>query len=83
MPNAQTAPWSERLQQETLDEIANGALQMTPDGKLHFKHVTLGFAYATLADCSPDRLILHAHDGNAKYQFDSASRLLHAGWAVD
>ena len=40
--------WSESLQQRTREAIAQ--LPLTPDGNIHFKLATLGFAYATLND---------------------------------
>lgn len=73
--------WSEGLQQQTRDAIAQ--LPMTPDGNIHFKHSTLGGAFATLGDLCNDRLVLRSKGGAEVQQFDDVEALLQAGWAVD
>jgi hypothetical protein len=72
--------WSEELQQQTRDAIAQ--LPVTADGCLHFKHVTLGYAYATYEDLCDNRLMIANKGGNV-YHFDDADALLKAGWALD
>lgn len=76
-----TTTWSESLQQQTRDAIEQ--MPVTPDGRIHFKHPTLGYAYATLDDLFNDRLILHAKTGSEEYRFEGVEALLQAGWAVD
>lgn len=56
---------------------------MTRDGHLHFKHLTLGGAFATLDDLCNDRLVLHSKSGLAAQTFDDVDALLQAGWAMD
>ena len=73
--------WSETLQQQTRDAIAQ--LPVTPDGKLHFKHPTLGGACATLRDLCDDRLLLKSKTGGDEHRFDDVDALLQAGWAID
>ena len=73
--------WSENLQQQTRETIAQ--LLVTPDGQLHFKHPTLGYAQATLNDLMHERLLLRSKTGSDEYQFDDVEALLQAGWAVD
>lgn len=73
--------WSESLQQQTRDAIAQ--LPMTADGRLHFKHATLGGAYATYDDLCDDRPVLHAKNGGDAYCFAEIEALLQAGWAID
>lgn len=73
--------WSERLQQQTRDAIAQ--LPVTADGCLHFKHPTLGYAYATYDDLCDDRLVLLANKGGDAYRFADVEALLQAGWALD
>ena len=73
--------WSESLQQQTREAIAQ--IPVTPDGCLHFKHPTLGFAHATLDDLSHDRLLLRSKTGSDEQRFDDVEALLQAGWAVD
>ena len=73
--------WSESLKQQTRQAIAQ--LPVTPDGQLHFKHPTLGYAYATLNDLMHERLLLRSKTGSDAYRFDDVEALLQAGWTVD
>ena len=73
--------WSESLQQQTRDAIEK--IAVTPDGHLHFKHPTLGYAYATLDDLTHDRLLLRSKTASDEHQFGDVAALLQAGWAVD
>jgi hypothetical protein len=81
MTNRPPFNWSEGLQQQTRDAIEQ--LPVTADGCLHFKHATLGCAYATYNDLWCDRLVLLANKGGAVYLFDDVDALLQAGWALD
>jgi hypothetical protein len=56
---------------------------MTRDGNLHFKHPTLGGAYAALGDLCNDRLVLHSKSDLAAQPFEDVEALLQAGWALD
>ena len=76
-----TSSWSQSLQQQTRNAIEQ--LPMTRDGHLHFKHPTLGYAYARLGDLCNDRLVLHSKSGLAEQLFDDVDALLQAGWALD
>ena len=76
-----TSSWSESLKQQTRQAIAQ--IPVTPDGQLHFKHPTLGYAYATLDDLIHDRLLLRSKTGSGEHRFAEVEALLHAGWAVD
>jgi hypothetical protein len=73
--------WSAALQQQTRDAIEQ--LPLTPDGKLHFKHPTLGGACASLNDLLNDQLLLQVKMGGDLYQFVNVEALLQAGWALD
>ena len=73
--------WSESLQQQTRDAIAQ--IPATPDGRLHFKHAALGFAYATRTDLMDDRLVLRERQAGNIYPFAQVEALLEAGWALD
>lgn len=75
------SPWSESLQQQTRAAIEQ--LPVTADGNLHFKHPTLGFAYATLDDLMQDTLLLHSKNGSDTFTFSRVDALLLAGWALD
>ena len=73
--------WSERLQQQTRDAIEQ--VPVTPDGRIHFKHPTLGYAYATFDDLFNHCLILRSKTGIDEYRFAEVEALLQAGWAND
>ena len=73
--------WSESLQQQTRDAIEQ--MPVTPDGRIHFKHPTLGYAYATLDDLFNDCLILRSKTGSDEHLFAEVEALLQAGWAID
>jgi hypothetical protein len=76
-----TSSWSESLQQQTRQAIAQ--LPLTPDGQLHFKHPTQGYAYAKLDDLMRDRLVLHCKNGSSAYRLAGVDALLRAGWVID
>ena len=76
-----TSSWSERLQQETRNAIEQ--LPVTADGCLHFKHATLGCAYATDDDLCNGRLVLLTKNGGDFYHFAVVDALMQAGWALD
>ena len=73
--------WSESLQQRTREAIAQ--LPVTPDGNIHFKHASLGFAYATLNDLMNDPLVLRSKAGNQVFKFENVDALIQAAWALD
>ena len=73
--------WSESLQQQTRDAIEQ--MPVTPDGRIHFKHPTLGYAYATFDDLFNDCLTLRSKTGIDEYRFAEVEALLQAGWAID
>jgi hypothetical protein len=81
MTNLQSNAWSETLQEQTRDAIAQ--MPVTPDGRLHFKHTTLGYAYATLDDLMNERMLLQAKTNAKSYWFGGVEVLLQAGWALD
>ena len=81
MKTHSTSTWSESLQQRTRKAIEQ--IPVTLDGQLHFKHPTLGYAYATIDDLVHDRLVLRSKSGSDEYRFAEVDALLHAGWAVD
>lgn len=74
---AESSPWSESLQQQTRKAMKK--LPITLDGVMHFKHATLGFAYAYLSDL----LLLQAKNGHNTFTFASVDALLWAGWVLD
>ena len=76
-----TCTSSENLLKQTRDAIEQ--IPVTPDGQLHFKHPTLGHAYASIDDLLHDRLVLRSKTGSDEYRFAEVDALLQAGWAVD
>jgi hypothetical protein len=81
MTNHADSPWSDSLQQQTRDILAE--MPITRDCRLHFKHATLGYASAALEDVFNDRLLLRAKTGAGDWLFEDVEALLQAGWAVD
>ena len=73
--------WSESLKQQTRQAIAQ--IPVTPDGHIHFKHPTFGYAYATLDDLFNNCLLLRAKTGSDERRFAEVEALLQAGWAID
>ncbi len=73
--------WSESLQQQTRDAIAN--LFTGPDGKLHFKHMEDGFAFARMEDLLQYRLLLVDKESGEEIFFKDAGALIAGGWAID
>jgi hypothetical protein len=58
-------------------------MRVAPDGLMHFKHKTLGYAFLKLDDIASNRLVLHSKKGQLKYEFADDVALLNGGWAVD
>jgi hypothetical protein len=81
MTSLQINDWSEALRQRTRDTIEQ--TPMTRDDRVHFKHLKLGYAYATLDDLIQERLILQAQTSTESYRFEAVEALLQAGWVVD
>lgn len=81
MLHQHSTAWSEALQHQTRKAIEQ--LPVTPDGRLHFKHATLGYAYATYDDLCRDRLVLQAKNNSDEERFVDVDALLQAGWALD
>ena len=73
--------WSENLLKQTREVIEQ--IPVTPDGQLHFKHPTLGYAYVTIDDLVHDRLVLRSKTGSDEHRFAEVEALLQAGWAID
>ena len=76
-----TSTWSENLLKQTREAIEQ--IPVTPDGQLHFKHPTLGYAYVTIDDLVHDRLVLRSKTGSDEHRFAEVEALLQAGWAID
>ena len=81
MPSNPTSSWSETQQQQTRDIMEEAPV--TPDGRLHFKHPTLGYAYVKVDELCHSRLLLYSKPGGEKLWFDGVDDLLQAGWALD
>ena len=81
MTNHPASPWSASLQQQTRHAIEE--MPLTPDGRLHFKHATLGYASTALENLFNSRLLLRSKTGGGDWLFEDVEALLQAGWAVD
>jgi len=80
-PKHASNSWSEALRQQTRDAIE--CMQITPDGCLHFKHASLGFATILMDDLCQSRLLLKADTAKSTQLFDDVTGLLQAGWVID
>ena len=76
-----TSTWSESLQQQTRDAIEHRFTG--PDGKLHFKHIEDGFAFARMEDLIQYRLLLVDKESGKEICFKDAGALIAGGWAID
>lgn len=74
------APWSESLQAQTREAIDD--LSIGGDGRLHFKHKSLGYAFSEVTDLI-DVIKLTCKRTSAVYSFASCDDLIEAGWAID
>ena len=76
-----TSSWSEALQQQTRDIMEDAPV--TPDGRLHFKHATRGYAYVKVDELCHGRLLFFSKPGGEKFWFDDVDAVLQAGWVID
>lgn len=80
VPNP-TSSWSKNLQQQTREFIKENPI--TPDGRLHFKHPTQGYAYLKVEELCHSRLLMYCKPNGEKLWFDDVDAMLQAGWAID
>jgi hypothetical protein len=73
--------WSDSLQQKTREAIEQ--IPATRDGNIHFKHPTLGYAFATPDDLMNATLMLRSKTSGDAHRFVDVDALLAAGWAAD
>lgn len=79
--DAAPPPWSESLQQQTRDALED--LAFPPDGLLHMKHKTLGYAVISALELLQDRrLVCESSDGR-RWEYPDVEALLTDGWAID
>lgn len=76
-----TSSWSKNLQQQTREVMEEAPV--TSDGRLHFKHPTLGYAYVKVDELCHSRLLFYSKPGGEKLWFDDVDALLQAGWTID
>ena len=81
MTTISTDSWSETLQLQTREAIR--LMPLTPNGSLHFKHTSQGFAFITLDELLQDRLAMRFQSDRDACQFADVDALVQAGWAVD
>lgn len=80
VPNP-TSSWSKNLQQQTRQFIKEAPI--TPDGRLHFKHPTQGYAYVKVDELCHSRLLMYGKPNGEKLWFDDVDAMLQAGWVID
>ena len=73
--------WSAALQRHT--RLALEQLPAAQDGRLHFKHATLGFAFAIYDDLCKGCFILYGLQNDDQRRFECVDTLLEAGWVID
>ena len=54
--NMPISPWSQNLQEQTREAVDE--MRVTPDGFMHFKHKTLGYATISLDNICANRFLL-------------------------
>ena len=74
-------PWSQSLQSQTMDALRNG--KIAPDGKLHVKHKSEGFAHFLAEELIAGKLLLHPKAHGAAVEFNTPEAVPAAGWAID
>lgn len=80
-PIAPIDAWSISLQQQTLEAIEE--LRCDPNGALHFKHKTLGYAKTEVTDLIAGIYKLVNKKTGQQYSFKNQNELLSAGWCID
>lgn len=76
-----SSPWSAELIAQT--EAIFADLLCAPDGCIHLKHRSDGYAHIRVQDALAERyLIAHKKTGEAAF-FHSLAALIEAGWVVD
>ena len=73
--------WSIQLVETTRSVLEN--IPATPDGKLHFKHNTKGYAYINLINILNQDLRLINKITTDVYIFSDIDELIRLGWVID
>jgi hypothetical protein len=76
-----SSAWSDSLKEQTREAIAE--MRAFPDGKLHFKHKTLGYGVVSFEALASNVLLLRTEKDNSEQLFHDVESLLNAGWAID
>ena len=77
----QTSPWSDSLQAETREAIDE--MRVAPDGLMHFKHKTLGYATMSFDNICANRFHLQPKKDGTDHEFADVDALIAGGWVVD
>lgn len=80
--NSAPPEWSYSLKAATRSAIEAGGV-LSPDGRLHFKHISDGFGFIEPSDLASGVLRVVDKKTGAATVFADADTLLRAGWAVD
>jgi hypothetical protein len=79
--NMPTTPWSQSLQEQTREAVDE--MRVAPDGLMHFKHKTLGYATICFDNICASRFLLRPKKDGTEHEFADVDGLLAGGWVVD
>jgi hypothetical protein len=79
--NMTTPPWSQSLQEQTREAVDE--MRVAPDGLMHFKHKTLGYATISFDNICANRFLLQPKKDGTEHEFADVDALLAGGWVVD
>ena len=79
--NKPTTPWSQSLQDLTREAVDE--MRVAPDGLMHFKHKTLGYATISFDNICANRFLLQPKNDGTEHEFADVDGLLAGGWVVD
>jgi hypothetical protein len=75
------SPWSQNLQEQTREAIDK--IRVAPDGFMHLKHKTFGYATISLENICANRFLLQPMKDGTEHEFADVDGLLAGGWVVD
>ena len=79
--NMTTPPWSQSLQEQTREAVDE--MRVAPDGLMHFKHKTLGYATISFDNICVNRFLLQPKKDGTEHEYADVDALLAGGWVVD
>lgn len=79
--NTPITPWSQNLQDQTREAVHE--MRVAPDGLMHFKHKTQGYATISFDNLCADRFLLQPKKDGTEHAFADVDGLIAGGWVVD